>query len=295
MHYWPKILHHAWKDTWEITVGQPFHTIMISGVIFCIMLFCVGVHKGRNFAKDLLLVLIYTTLATVFVGLIILFFEIFFISPSKIYHEQAKQIDTLSGVTNSLFSNITNLSVEKSNLQKKVDADETVIRTVGILTGQTNGTDAENLDEIKTALKKAQDKLFAEKKLAIFRLNETNRVFVFTRTNSGPILFFKLKYAPIKGGVEGFVQSPTGQYPLLDINNFDGNYVGVMVPDLNGLEKCVFTFNYSVDINNTNLFDRVGTNSNGELYFERTEMKNGRVYIYRAVSRVITGSGASSE
>ena len=86
-----------------------------------------------------------------------------------------------------------------------------------------------------------------------------------------------------------------GQYPLLDINNFDGNYVGVVVRDLNGLEKCAFTFNYSVDINNTNLFDRVGTNSNGELYFERTETKNGRVYIYRVVSRVITGSEGSGE
>lgn len=201
-----------------------------------------------------------------------------FVAPFLKQKSAQTQIGDLTNTVASLSVSNSNLSAENNSLQKTVEEDKTVLKVVAVITGITNGTFAENLekiparlDEMQHDLKNTKDRLFANKKQESFRLSDTNRVTVFTGiTNHGPVIFFKLKHVPIENGIRGTVQGPAGQYPLLDVGTYE-NVLWVSFPNLNGLEQVTFFFEYSLNINDTNLIKTVWIN-NGQIFLNNTHL-----------------------
>lgn len=107
MRDWLQILSRAWHDTWEIVVGQPLRSIIISLIIFLLARKLIVQIRGKDAGKEMVHALICTTAATTFVGIIIFFFQLFIIAPVNIYHEQTAQI--------------LDLTKDEKNLQKRLD------------------------------------------------------------------------------------------------------------------------------------------------------------------------------
>jgi len=175
----------------------------------------------------------------------------------------SKTVSDLSGVTNTL--------------QKKIDADEIVIRlatqrtnpipfnvtVTNISLTQVSDT---NFDEIKKRLNDDEAILHGEKISEKFVTSDTNRTTVYLPPKEGPFVIFKLKHAAIKSSVDIIAQGPAGESPMLS-SFIINNVVIIVFSNTNQFnEGVVFYVNYLPDDNNTNLIKAVWTWNGGVLF-----------------------------
>jgi hypothetical protein len=273
MHIWRQVAQKAWDATWEKVVGQTALTIMIAVLIFLVVFVIARIWRGKEFANDWLFESIAGACAVIVVFGIVFLAEALIIVPIHMIAGQQSQIGDLTNTVASLTVSNGNLSTANSTLQKTVEKDDAVLKAVAVITGITNGTFAENLekipsrlDEMQADIKNTQSKLFAARKQESFRVSDTNRILLYSSTNHGPRIFFKLKHIPIKNSIEGITQSPMGQMPLWGIESRD-NIIWITVFNFAGLDQNTFTFTYSLSGNDTNIFKTLWIN-NGDVYFD---------------------------
>jgi len=175
----------------------------------------------------------------------------------------SKIVSDLNGVTNTL--------------QKKIDADEIVIRATAqpaasppINVTVTNITLMQvsdtNTDELRNQLNNDEAILHGEKISEKFVIGDTNRTTVYLPTNAEPFIILKLKHAAIKNSVEIIAEGPAGESPIL-ISGIITNVVLTLFSSTNQFNNgVVFFVNYLPDDRNTNLIKTVWTWSGGLLF-----------------------------
>lgn len=249
---------------------------MIAMFAFLIAFIIARIVRGKEYAKDWLFDAFAGLCGIIVIGGVVFAYQLIFVSPQKIFTDQQSSISNLAMASNSLSITVSNLHAKVSDLQEQHQRDSSALEAVAAVTGATNGSFIQNaqllsdkINDIRSDLKKVDDRLLAPKIYDTIDFSDSNRIAVLQRTNGGPVVFFKLKRMPISGTVEGIFQIGNESQTPAIIAGEQRNVVWMIFANLNSLRRATFSFSYLLNKKSTNLIQHIGV-KDGKVEFDHT-------------------------